>query len=394
MSSPTSLTAARSRDRFKRPVTFRVDKLSDAVPDYVRSARRDPDGTAIRLSLARRATVNTMTAGERSSSTSCPIADRSAASLPAKSSRTVRAGAPAERALRQLAGFNAARRNRRCASAPRCSDLRAFRVRDARRHQRVVGAQRPEAGRCSSTTCSLRPRGRQGRGAADVASITQRTDVDSAAVDILLIGEVERPLFPRGKELRRRPSAFQQAEKAARNLRWRMRMRRRRACQAGFGTGQADGATAARSAGQAMPQQEPEALAPVTSEAMPSRPISKSGRPAHDEMASPRPKRQCCIGTPSAASEHAAPAAEMAPVVPVKNMQASSQPKRRQGKRKAAEPAETMHAAEAPKPRGAEPAKEQMRAARPRLKERDSEEDGSEPAAQAGPKAGHRRRKA
>ena len=51
--------------RFKRPVDVSVDKLADAVPDYVGSARRDPDGMAIRLSLARRATVNTMTAGER-----------------------------------------------------------------------------------------------------------------------------------------------------------------------------------------------------------------------------------------------------------------------------------------------------------------------------------------
>ncbi|MGB6397026.1 MAG: tetratricopeptide repeat protein, partial [Bradyrhizobium sp.] len=51
--------------RFARPVDIPVDKLSDAVPDYVSSARRDPDGSAIRLSLARRATINTMTAGER-----------------------------------------------------------------------------------------------------------------------------------------------------------------------------------------------------------------------------------------------------------------------------------------------------------------------------------------
>src|SRR3954453_8649303 len=35
--------------RFKRPVDIPVDKLSDAVPDYVGSARRDPDGSAIRL---------------------------------------------------------------------------------------------------------------------------------------------------------------------------------------------------------------------------------------------------------------------------------------------------------------------------------------------------------
>ena len=51
--------------RFKRPVDIPVDKLSDAVPDYVGSARRDPDGSAIRLSLSRKVTVNTMTAGER-----------------------------------------------------------------------------------------------------------------------------------------------------------------------------------------------------------------------------------------------------------------------------------------------------------------------------------------
>ncbi len=42
-----------------------VDSLSEAAPDYVGSARRDPDGSAIRLSLARRVTINTMTAGER-----------------------------------------------------------------------------------------------------------------------------------------------------------------------------------------------------------------------------------------------------------------------------------------------------------------------------------------
>jgi tetratricopeptide (TPR) repeat protein len=51
--------------RFKRPVDIPVEKISEAVPDYIASARRDPDGTAIRMSLARRVTINTMTAGER-----------------------------------------------------------------------------------------------------------------------------------------------------------------------------------------------------------------------------------------------------------------------------------------------------------------------------------------
>ena len=51
--------------RFKRPVDIAIDKLSDAAPDYVGSARRDPDGTALRLSLKRKVTVNAMSAGER-----------------------------------------------------------------------------------------------------------------------------------------------------------------------------------------------------------------------------------------------------------------------------------------------------------------------------------------
>jgi len=51
--------------RFERPVNVSVERLPEGAPDYVSSARRDPDGMAIRLSLARRVTVNTMSAGER-----------------------------------------------------------------------------------------------------------------------------------------------------------------------------------------------------------------------------------------------------------------------------------------------------------------------------------------
>ncbi len=51
--------------KFAKPVDLPVDKLSDALPAYVGSARRDPDGTAIRLALAQRLRVNVMTAGER-----------------------------------------------------------------------------------------------------------------------------------------------------------------------------------------------------------------------------------------------------------------------------------------------------------------------------------------
>src|SRR5712672_3097214 len=51
--------------RFKRAVDIPVDRLYEGAPDYIASARRDPDGSAIRLSTARKVTINTMTAGER-----------------------------------------------------------------------------------------------------------------------------------------------------------------------------------------------------------------------------------------------------------------------------------------------------------------------------------------
>src|SRR5580692_8080648 len=64
---PSEVTTAGSivMIRFAQPVDIPVDQLSDAIPDYVASARRDPDGSAIRLSLARRVRINTMAAGER-----------------------------------------------------------------------------------------------------------------------------------------------------------------------------------------------------------------------------------------------------------------------------------------------------------------------------------------
>src|SRR3954469_3768489 len=89
--------------RFKRAVDLPVDHLSDAVPDCVGSVRRDPDGSAIRLSLTRRVTINTMTAGERVFVDMLP--DTWSGQPPALPSEVVRELAErarrAERALRQ-----------------------------------------------------------------------------------------------------------------------------------------------------------------------------------------------------------------------------------------------------------------------------------------------------
>src|ERR1700761_2273506 len=51
--------------RFERPVAITADRLAESVPGYVTGVRVDPDGTAIRLSLAQRVRINTMQAGER-----------------------------------------------------------------------------------------------------------------------------------------------------------------------------------------------------------------------------------------------------------------------------------------------------------------------------------------
>jgi hypothetical protein len=51
--------------KFVRPIDVNVDKLREGAPEFVNSARVDPDGSALRLALARKTTPNVMVAGER-----------------------------------------------------------------------------------------------------------------------------------------------------------------------------------------------------------------------------------------------------------------------------------------------------------------------------------------
>ena len=51
--------------KFKKPVDVAVERMNSNAPDYISAARRDPDGTAIRIALARKIKINTITAGER-----------------------------------------------------------------------------------------------------------------------------------------------------------------------------------------------------------------------------------------------------------------------------------------------------------------------------------------
>ena len=50
---------------FKAPIDVNVDRLSAQASGYVAAARRDPDGMAVRLALARKVTVNAMAVGQQ-----------------------------------------------------------------------------------------------------------------------------------------------------------------------------------------------------------------------------------------------------------------------------------------------------------------------------------------
>ena len=50
---------------FAKPVDVPVDRLSVNGQGYISAARRDPDGKAVRIALARKVTMNSMAAGER-----------------------------------------------------------------------------------------------------------------------------------------------------------------------------------------------------------------------------------------------------------------------------------------------------------------------------------------
>lgn len=203
--------------RFKRPVDIPVDKLSDAVPDYVGSARRDPDGSAIRLSLQRRATVNTMTAGERIFIDFLPDSwTGPPPSLPQEVIRELSERARvAERALRMQRAAEASKRKppvRVRASVQPTFVRFVFEMPDGVNVSSVLNDQKLTLQFNSVLAFDLA----DAKVAAppNIASINQRVDVDSSAVDITLIGEVDVHSFREEKNYII-DVAFQQTEKTA-----------------------------------------------------------------------------------------------------------------------------------------------------------------------------------
>jgi tetratricopeptide (TPR) repeat protein len=201
--------------RFKRPVDIAVDRLSEAVPDYVSSARRDPDGAAIRLSLARRVTINTMTAGERVFVDLLP--DSWSGQPPALPQEVVRELAErariAERALRQQRAT--AEATKRAPIRVRASVQPTFvrfvvEMPDGVGVSSVLNDQKLTLSFNAALSFDLA----DAKVAAppNIASIKQKIDGDSSAVEVGLIGDVDVHSFREEKNYIV-DVAFQQAEK-------------------------------------------------------------------------------------------------------------------------------------------------------------------------------------
>ncbi|SHL57739.1 hypothetical protein SAMN05444159_6262 [Bradyrhizobium lablabi] len=283
--------------RFKHPVDVPVDKLSDAVPDYINSVRRDPDGSAIRLSLARRVTINTMTAGERVFVDLLP--DSWTGPPPGLPIEVVR-----ELAERARVAERALRVQRAAAEAKKKAPVRVralvqptfvrfvFEMPDGVGVSSVLNDQKLTLFFSAALAFDLADA--KEAAPANVASITQKIDVETSSVEISLIGDVDVHSFREEKNYIV-DVAFQQAEKPSALA---------PAADASHGSPPAAAAPAA-----------PMAAAPAASEkaadaAQPPRPASEIAQPTSEAIA-----KQANIEIKPERAANMPPAAEM-PIVP------------------------------------------------------------------------------
>src|ERR1700694_3554553 len=180
--------------RFKRPVDIAIDKLAEAAPDYVGAVRRDPDGSAIRLSLARRVTINTMTAGERVFVDLLPDTwTGHPPSLPPEVIRELAERArAAERALRQQrAAAEAIKRPpvRVRASVQPTFVRFVFEMPDGVAVSSVLNDQKLTLLFNATLTFDLADA--KIAAPANIASINQKVEGQSSAVEIALLGDVD-----------------------------------------------------------------------------------------------------------------------------------------------------------------------------------------------------------
>src|SRR5882757_8556647 len=335
--------------RFKRPVDILVDKLPDLVPDYVGAARRDPDGSAIRLSLQRRVTVNTMTAGERIFVDFLPDSwTGPPPSLPSEVIRELSERARlAERALRAQLAVAAAKKKppvRVRASVQPTFVRFVFEMPNGVNVSSVLNDQKLTLQFNNVLAFDLA----DAKVAAppNVASITQRTEGDSSAVDIVLIGEVDVHSFREEKNYVI-DVAFQPVEKSA-AAEERAPVKSKVAAQIAAAQVSAEQVAHGKPLNEAMPPQEPAALPPVTSEAIAEQAgIEIKPGEAYQPTAPEQAASENASTEKMPVAGHVAPVAEAAPAPE----EMAATPEKAEAP-KALQPSEATHAPamEAPKP--------------------------------------------
>ena len=184
--------------RFKRPVEIDVGKLADAAPDYVSSARSDPDGMAIRFALTRKVTLNAMMAGER---TFLDLLPSTWTGLPPGLPQSVvrelaDRARNAERALKQQKATVETRKRptlRLRASVQPTFVRFSVELPDGVGVSSAMMDQKFVLSFSAPLTFDLADA--KSAAPANVGAITQRSDADSSTVEIALIGDVDVRAF-------------------------------------------------------------------------------------------------------------------------------------------------------------------------------------------------------
>jgi hypothetical protein len=202
--------------RFDQPVNISVDQLGETVPDYVGAARRDPDGSAIRLSLSRKVKINTMTAGERLFVDLLPDSwSGPAPSLPEEVVRELSERArAAERELRQERALSEAKKRGpvRVRALVQPTFVRfVFEMPDGVGVSSVLNEQKLKLLFTKPLTFDMA----DAKIAAppNVASITQKIEGETAVVELAMVGDVDVHSFREDKNYVI-DVAFQQPDKA------------------------------------------------------------------------------------------------------------------------------------------------------------------------------------
>lgn len=210
---------------FDRPVDVPVEGIANAVPDYVSAARRDPDGSAVRLSLAQKVTINTMTAGKRVFVDFLP--DGWTGPPPSLPLKVVQELAKEARAAERLLGLQ-----RAAAQAMKRPPIRVralvqptfvrfvFPMPDGVGASSVLNDQKLTLSFTSLLNFDLA----DARVAKppNIASIKQRVEANSTLVEISLIGDVDVHSFRDDKDYIV-DVAFQQPDKASAQLKLPLR---------------------------------------------------------------------------------------------------------------------------------------------------------------------------